>query len=202
MLWVAHNETDPIYDIVSDDYRFLVVGTTEEECIKVATDLFPAVFETSGIRAVCAPVVSIVHTHRLLNLDGKRITIGSAHGVRQTALSPVCSPGGKLYPSLDNFLYLGVNIGNANSIGFLMKQHDGESGVSTYTSPDNALLELGEDATRDDVLISAVALGQFAFREWDNLWFRGKCYHIQSLLQEAMNCVEKFDGTEEDNEDK
>lgn len=202
MLWVAHNETDPVYDIVSDDYRFLVTGTTEQICVENAKKLFPSVFQTDGIRAVCAPTVSVLHTHRLLNLDGKRVSIGNAHGIRQTALSPVCSPGGKLYPALDNFLYFAINIGQTNEIGFLMKNHEGEEGVSAYSCPHNATLELGSDAHSEDVFIASLPLGQLGTREWDNVFFRGKCYDIRSLLQEAINCVDSFDSKEFSDENK
>jgi len=202
MLWVAHNDTDPVYDIVSDDYRFLVAGTSEEECVQNARKLFPSVFQTTGIRAVFAPTVSVLHTHRLLNLNGKRVSVGNAHGVRQTALSPVCSPGGKLYPALDNFLYFAINIGRNNEIGFLMKNHEGEQGVSSYSCPHNATIELGEDATSDDVYIASLALGQLSNHTFDNLFFRGRCYDVRSLLQEAVNCVDSFDSKEFGNENE
>lgn len=202
MLWIAHNDTDPIYDIVNDDYRFLVAGTSEEQCVENAKKLFPAVFETQNIRAVYAPSVSVVHTHRLLNLNGKRVGIGSAHGVRQTALSPVCSPGGKLYPALDNFLYFAINIGRNGEIGFLMKDVEGEQGVSTYSCPHNATLELGEDAGSNDVYIAALALGQLSNHNFDKLFFRNRCYDVSSLLNEAVNCVDSFDCKEFSNENE
>ncbi len=202
MLWIAHNNTDPIYDIVNDDYRFLVAGTSEEECVQNAKKLFPAVFETESIRAVYAPTVSVLHTHRILNLNGKRVSVGSSNGVRQTAFSPVCSPGGKLYPALDNFLYFAINIGRNNEVGFLMKNIEGEQGVSAYSCPHNATIELGEDAGSADVYIAALPLGQLSNHTFDNLFFRGRCYDVHSLLQEAVNCVDSFDSKEFGNENE
>jgi hypothetical protein len=198
MLWIAHNDKQPIYDIASEEYQFLVAGSSEEACLKTAREMYPECLGSGKIEAVCAPTVGALHTHRLLNLDGKRVSVGSATGVREPALSPVCSPGGLIYPALDNFLFYGIKLDTPEHTGFLMTNIDGEEGVTGFTSAHLLLQELGEGYD-ESIYVAAISLADFVVRDVQNLCFRRKMYDIKSVVAVATECIDTFDKESEEN---
>lgn len=198
MLWIAHNDKQPVYDIASEDYQFLVVGSTEDACLNAVKKMYPECLGSGSIEAVCAPTVGVLHTHRLINLDGKRVTVGSATGVREPALSPVCSPGGVLYPALDNFLFFGVKLDSPEHTGFLMTNVQGEEGVTGFTSAHLLFHELGEVADTS-IFAAAIPIGEFLARDVQNVCFRRKMYDIASIVAVTTECIDEFDKESEEN---
>ena len=196
MLWIAHNDKQPIYDIASEEYQFLVIGSSEEACLNTVKAMYPECLGSGSIEAVCAPTVGVLHTHRLINLDGKRVTVGSATGVREPALSPVCSPGGVLYPAIDNFLFYGVKLDTPEHTGFLMTRIENEEGVTGFTSAHLLFHEIGE--AMDGVFAAAIPIGEFLARDVHNVCFRRKMYDIASIVAVATECIDEFEKESEE----
>ena len=192
VLWVAHIDANSLYDIENETYRFLVVGSTETSCLETANKIIPASVLEQKIECVPMPSIHVLHSHRLLNLDGKRVSVGSAHHVIPTALSQVTSPGGVIYPSLDNFVYCCIRA-TERGVAVMMGNIDDESGVLAHRSPTDAFAELEEENMQETYVI-ALPIAQLMSHKDKKFRFKNKWWDGDSLLKECLALEVKFGG--------